>query len=152
MAITSCMEYYESIIGMPAREKLSPLAAALLEREMTACWKGGQITEEQFTTAMTVIRLHSTTSVPAEAGPADFIFRVEAVRLTPAQKGKIATAIQGAVLTELAQLDLGGQQSGVDYLFRPITWYGGRVIGLDNLESASGTTLIAAEEKKPGPE
>jgi len=44
---------------------------------------------------------------------ADFIFRVDSVQLSDPQKEKIASAIQGAVLTELAGLDLqGGQTKG----------------------------------------
>ena len=42
---------------------------------------------------------------------ADFIFRVVSVNLTAAQQQQVSTAIQGAVLAELAQLDLGGGSS-----------------------------------------
>ncbi len=42
---------------------------------------------------------------------ADFIFRVDSVQLNEAQQEKIATAIQGAVLTELARLDLHGDKT-----------------------------------------
>ena len=61
---------------------------------------------------------------------ADFIFRVSSVNLTAAQQQKIASAIQGAVLAELAQLDLGPQPSAADCLFRPIKWAGGIMIPL----------------------
>ena len=36
---------------------------------------------------------------------ADFIFRVKSARLTGAHQEQIATAIEGAVLTGLAELD-----------------------------------------------
>lgn len=70
----------------------------------------------------------------------DFIFRISSVQLTPDQEQKIASAIQGAVLTELAQLDLGASSSP-DCLFRPKTWYGGDIIGVNQVQSVSGSTL-----------
>jgi hypothetical protein len=142
MANTSCKDTYESIVNMPSWEKLRTTAAAELEQQITACYKGGQITLAQFEKAMTALREHNETARPADDAKAEFVFTVSSVRLTPAQKSKIATAIQGAVLTELAQLDLGAQQSGPDYLLRPATWYGGRIIGLAdlNLEAAGADT------------
>jgi hypothetical protein len=71
---------------------------------------------------------------------ADFIFRVESVNLTAAQQKKIATAIQGAVLTELAQLDLGAQPPAPQCLFVPITWRGGLLIPPGEVQAATGTT------------
>ncbi|MGD0211647.1 MAG: hypothetical protein ABSB87_00355 [Terriglobales bacterium] len=72
---------------------------------------------------------------------ADFIFRVDSVQLSDHQKEKIASAIQGAVLTELARLDLqGGQTKGQapapgsgasgagTFLYRPHNWYGGLLL------------------------
>jgi len=72
---------------------------------------------------------------------ADFIFRVDSVQLSDHQKDKIASAIQGAVLTELARLDLeGGKTKGQasaavsggsgegTFLYRPHNWYGGLLI------------------------
>lgn len=82
---------------------------------------------------------------------ADFIFRVASVKLTEAQQQKIATAIQGAVLTELAQLDLGGGQSKTpsaapaaaggagDFLYRPHNWYGGLLIAREEAQAATST-------------
>lgn len=75
---------------------------------------------------------------------ADFIFRVQSVNLTNAQKQKIAAAIQGAVLSELAQLDLGAVQSAPDLLFRPITWAGGMMIPPGDLPNVVGTTFTVA--------
>jgi hypothetical protein len=85
---------------------------------------------------------------------ADFIFRVDAVQLNEAQQEKIATAIQGAVLTELARLDLHGdkpktraaipQESGAfggSALFRPLGWNGGMLIHAIEFEAAAATTL-----------
>jgi len=71
---------------------------------------------------------------------ADFIFRVSSIKLTAEQQQKIATAIQGAVLNELAQLDLGAPSSP-DCLFRPITWAGGIMIPPGEVQTAAGTTL-----------
>jgi hypothetical protein len=89
---------------------------------------------------------------------ADFIFRVDSVQLTDAQQEKIASAIRGAVLTELARLDLHGEQaktittaqtlggsSGGGFLYVPIHWYGGRMIGIDGVNTAVGNTLTVAE-------
>jgi hypothetical protein len=72
---------------------------------------------------------------------ADFIFRVDSVQLSDHQKEKVASAIQGAVLTELARLDLqGGQTKGQapaaagggsgegTFLYRPHNWYGGLLL------------------------
>ena len=72
---------------------------------------------------------------------ADFIFRVSSVNLTAAQQQKIAAAIQGAVLTELAQLDLGTQPSAPDCLFVPIKWAGGIMIAPGDVATITGTTL-----------
>ncbi len=72
---------------------------------------------------------------------ADFIFRVASVNLTPAQQQKIAAAIQGAVLGELAQLDLGAAPPPADCLYRPIKWAGGIMIPPGELQSIAGSTL-----------
>lgn len=72
---------------------------------------------------------------------ADFIFRVSSVKLTGDQQKKIASAIQGAVLTELAALDLGAPPPAPDCLFRPITWAGGIMIAAAEAAAAAGTTL-----------
>jgi hypothetical protein len=72
---------------------------------------------------------------------ADFIFRVSSVNLTAAQQEKIAAAIQGAVLSELAQLDLGSQPSAADCLFRPIKWAGGIMVPPADLQAITGATL-----------
>jgi hypothetical protein len=74
---------------------------------------------------------------------ADFIFRVASTKLTPAQQAKIATAIQGAVLTELARLDLGAASPAPECLYRPISWAGGIMIPPGELQSVLGTTLTA---------
>ena len=74
---------------------------------------------------------------------ADFIFRVSSVNLTPAQQQKIAAAIQGAVLAELAQLDLGSAASP-DCLFRPITWAGGIMIPPGDIATFERATLSVA--------
>ncbi len=70
----------------------------------------------------------------------DFIFRVSSVKLTPAQEQKIASAIQGSVLTELAQLDLGGQPAA-DCMFRPIKWAGGIMIAPGDVQTVAGSTF-----------
>jgi hypothetical protein len=70
----------------------------------------------------------------------DFIFRVSSVKLTAEQEKKIASAIQGAVLNELAQLDLGAPSSP-DCLFRPISWAGGIMIPPGDLPGVAGTTF-----------
>ena len=75
---------------------------------------------------------------------ADFIFRVSSVNLTAEQQKKIAAAIQGAVLSELAQLDLGSQPSAADCLFRPITWAGGIMIPPGELQAITNATLTVA--------
>jgi hypothetical protein len=82
---------------------------------------------------------------------ADFIFRVDNVQLNDAQREKIASAIQGAVLTELARLDLQGDQgkgktgapapSGPSYLYRPILWNGGLLLKAEELASAASSNL-----------
>ena len=69
----------------------------------------------------------------------DFVFRVDAFHLTPAQTQQISTAIQGAVLMELAKLDLQGKPAssvetkaaagGGSALFFPHLWNGGWLIG-----------------------
>src|SRR5277367_1250758 len=71
---------------------------------------------------------------------ADFIFRVDTVQLSDAQQEKIAAAIRGAVLTELAKLDLQDEASETkaeapaaagpieSFLFSPIHWHGGIMI------------------------
>ena len=90
---------------------------------------------------------------------ADFIFRVASVKLTEAQQQKIATAIQGAVLTELAQLDLGGGQSktpsaapaaaggGGDFLYLPHNWLGGLLIGREEAQAATSTVFSVTSSK-----
>jgi hypothetical protein len=77
---------------------------------------------------------------------ADFIFRVASGNLTAAQQKKIATAIQGAVLTELAQLDLGAQPPAPECLFVPITWRGGLLIPPGEVQGATGMTLTAVNK------
>jgi hypothetical protein len=72
---------------------------------------------------------------------ADFIFRVASVKLTSEQEKKIAAAIQGAVLTELAKLDLGAPSSA-DCLFRPITWAGGIMIPPGDVPQWEGVTPV----------
>jgi hypothetical protein len=74
---------------------------------------------------------------------ADFIFRVASTKLTPAQQAKIATAIQGAVLTELAKLDLGTASPQPECLYRPIHWAGGIMIPPEELPSVLNSTLTA---------
>jgi len=90
---------------------------------------------------------------------ADFIFRVDSVHLTHAQQEKIASAIQGAVLTELAKLDLhadeskhkasapaaGGPSGGGSFMYIPIHWQGGRMINFENIQGAVGTVLAVTE-------
>jgi hypothetical protein len=84
---------------------------------------------------------------------ADFIFRVASVNLTAAQQQKIATAIQGAVLAELAQLDLGasstpnvpGGSSG-DFLYRPLKWYGGIMIPPGEVATVQKAQLTVATQ------
>ena len=68
----------------------------------------------------------------------DFIFRISSVKLTPEQEQKIASAIQGAVLAELAQLDLSPPATP-DCLFRPKSWYGGDILGVNAVQGASST-------------
>lgn len=87
---------------------------------------------------------------------ADFIFRVDSVHLTDAQQQKIAAAIQGAVLTELAQLDLHAEPKsrttaataegipGDGFLYRPVNWKGGIMIGLDGIKAAVGNVLTVS--------
>ena len=73
----------------------------------------------------------------------DFIFRISSVKLTPEQEQRIANAIQGAVLTELAQLDLAPPPSP-DLLFRPKTWFGGDLGGLDEVQGLTNATFTVA--------
>jgi hypothetical protein len=75
---------------------------------------------------------------------ADFIFRVSSANLTEAQKQQIATAIQATVLHEIANLDLGGQP-GLSFLFRPVTYAGGDIAGIDQWGVVSTTTLTVTE-------
>ena len=85
---------------------------------------------------------------------ADFIFRVDSVHLSDAHRDKVASAIQGAVLTELARLDLHGDQtkgnpaapaaggsSGGNCLYIPIHWKGGMLIKADEVLASSGSNL-----------
>jgi hypothetical protein len=85
---------------------------------------------------------------------ADFIFRVDSVQLTDAQQDKIAAAIQGAVLTELARLDLhgdkanikkalptGGSPEGGTFLYTPIRWHGGLLLKAADVAAAVATKL-----------
>ena len=88
---------------------------------------------------------------------ADFIFRVDHVHLTDEQQEKIASAIQGAVLTELAKLDLHGDQGktksaapaagapGGGFLYIPLSWRGGRMIQFAGVENAVNTVLGVQE-------
>jgi len=85
---------------------------------------------------------------------ADFIFRVESVDLTDEQREKVAAAIQGAVLTELARLDLGAGQKPAaggapveDFLYRPVHWYGGLLIHADEVLAARGSTVTVTSRK-----
>lgn len=73
---------------------------------------------------------------------ADFIFRV-ATNLTAAQQQKIAGAIQGAVLAELAELDLGTPTTP-DCLLRPIKWAGGIMIPAAEVAGTMNVTLTVA--------
>jgi hypothetical protein len=73
---------------------------------------------------------------------ADFIFRVSA-NLTAAQQQKIASAIQGAVLSELAELDLG-TPSSPNCLFVPIKWAGGIMLPPGEVAGAVNSTLTVA--------
>jgi hypothetical protein len=85
---------------------------------------------------------------------ADFIFRVDNVQLNDAQQQKIASAIQGAVLTELAKLDLHGDQGkakpgapapdGPSYLYRPILWNGGLLLKAEELAAAASSNLTVS--------
>jgi hypothetical protein len=74
---------------------------------------------------------------------ADFIFRVSSVNLTAAQQQKIASAIQGAVLSQLAELDLGPQPAP-SCLFVPIKWAGGIMIPPGEVATITGATLTIA--------
>ena len=87
---------------------------------------------------------------------ADFIFRVESIALTDEQKLKIAAAIQGAVLTELAKLDLTSQTTaqkpqevsgGSNFAFYPHHgWYGGIIVPeLAALQRAATSVLTVQE-------
>jgi hypothetical protein len=77
---------------------------------------------------------------------ADFIFRVSSVNLKPEQQSRIAAAIQGAVLTEIANLDLA-PPSTPDCLFRPPRGrYGGLLIAVEKAEVAAKTTLGISEK------
>lgn len=78
---------------------------------------------------------------------ADFIFRITSAKLTPAQQHQIATAIQGAILKELAQLDVGGAQPAADCLFRPVAWAGGIMIPPGDLPGVAGQTLTVTVTK-----
>ena len=75
----------------------------------------------------------------------DFIFRVSSTKLTPAQEQKIASAIQGAVLTELAQLDLG-TPSSPNCPFVPIKWAGGIMIAPGDVQTVVGSTFTVTAE------
>jgi len=82
-----------------------------------------------------------------------FIFRVASANLTAAQQPKIATAIQGAVLSELAQLDLGpgatapavGDGFSGDLLYLPTRWYGGLIIP-GEVAAAEKTQLVVTAQ------
>ena len=91
---------------------------------------------------------------------ADFIFRVDSVQLTDAQQEKIATAIQGSVLTELARLDLHGDQArakssatatgsssggGGSFLYRPVNWKGGIMFPLGEMATVANSTLAVMD-------
>jgi len=78
---------------------------------------------------------------------ADFIFRITSAKLTPAQQHQIASAIQGAVLKELAQLDVAGGQPAPDCLFRPIIWAGGIMVPPGDLPGVVGQTLTVSVTK-----
>jgi hypothetical protein len=72
---------------------------------------------------------------------ADFIFRVSSVNLNAEQQDKIARAIQGAVLTELAQLDLGPQPAAPNCLFIPIKWAGGIMLPPGDVATVTSATF-----------
>ena len=83
---------------------------------------------------------------------ADFIFRVDNVHLTESQQERIASAIQGAVLTELARLDLHGDtrskttQAAVsaptgDCIYIPHNWKGGMLLKALEVAEAVNTQL-----------
>jgi hypothetical protein len=78
----------------------------------------------------------------------DFIFRLSSVNLTDKQKQQVASAIQGAVLTELGKLDLTTSGSpSPTCLFVPIKWAGGIMLPPGDVNSVVGTTLTATAEK-----
>ena len=88
---------------------------------------------------------------------ADFIFRVDSVHLSDTQQEKIASAIRGAVLTELARLDLHGEESkhkgsaaggasgGGSFLYSPITWRGGIMMAIEGVQAAVGNVLTVTQ-------
>jgi hypothetical protein len=88
---------------------------------------------------------------------ADFIFRVDSLHLSDSQQEKIATAIRGAVLTELARLDLhseesrhktaaaAGGSSGGSFLYSPITWRGGIMMAIEGVQAAVGNVLTVTQ-------
>ncbi len=91
---------------------------------------------------------------------ADFIFRVDSVQLSEAQRKKIASAIQGTVLTELAKLDLQEEPKdkaaapavsglGGSFLYNPLKWYGGLLLkAVDvNMAASSVFTVINKGEQ-----
>jgi hypothetical protein len=90
---------------------------------------------------------------------ADFIFKVDSVNLTDAQQDRIAAAIQGSVLTELAKLDLHGDQAktksaappaggpgGGSFLFQPILWRGGWIIPPGEVGAAAGSQFAVVNK------
>lgn len=76
----------------------------------------------------------------------DFIFRVSSVKLSAEQEKKIASAIQRAVLTKLAQLDLGTHPSAPDVLLRPIKWYGGFLLQASEVSRNANTNFTVTEK------
>jgi hypothetical protein len=100
---------------------------------------------------------HSVNGCKEDTIMADFIFRVDSVHLSDTQQEKIATAIRGAVLTELARLDLHSEESkqkagtagltpgGGSFLYIPINWRGGKMINLAAVEAAAATVLTVSE-------
>jgi len=98
---------------------------------------------------------------------ADFIFRVDSFHLTEEQTKQISAAVQGAVLRELARLDLhvgknaasaaqaGGASTeaalgagGGSFAFFPDRWNGGRLLAqISQLQNVAKTVLTVQERQ-----